>query len=382
MKYTHIQEADIQPGIKVIVRVDFNVPVQNGKVTDDYRICQSLETLRFLLGRGAIVLAISHIESEENTLEPVYPLLTQAIPEYKTVFCHDILECGKEEIEKAGPGTLILFENVRLYDGEKKNDETFARGIAALGELYVNEAFSVSHRKHASVHALPALFKKRAYAGFQFDTEIQELSVSFKPPHPFIFILGGAKFETKLPLIEKFIPLADTLFIGGAVAHTFYKEAGYEMGTSLVSEGEYATKKLRDSGKILLPKEVIVENSVSKEKRSVDPSLLSQHERIVDCSEVSLKDLEQKIREAAYIVWNGPLGSYEEGYDEGTIQLARSIAMCAPQHAKKIVGGGDTLAAIEKAGLMQSFTFVSTGGGAMLDFLANGTIPGLEVLMH
>jgi phosphoglycerate kinase len=379
--YKKISEAAIEPGTKVLVRCDFNVPISNGEVTDDFRIQQSLETIRFLADRGAVVLLISHIESGEGTLQPVLPVLQKLLPNNTVAFCTDVLETCAETIAHVQPGSIILSENIRLYDGEKKNDAEFAKSLRALADMYVKEAFSVSHRSHATVSALPKLFGSKTFAGFQFDREISMLSIAFNAPKPFIFILGGAKFDTKLPLIKRFMPEADLILVGGALAHNFYIERGDSIGTSLVSPGQFETATMTQSGKVIVPEEVIIEtDKATKQVRTGNPHELTATERIVDAAPSALETLIPHLQTAACVVWNGPLGSYEEGYGESTLLLARLIAEHAPKDAKKIVGGGDTLAAIQSAGVFADYTFVSTGGGAMLDFLSAGTIPGLEAL--
>ncbi|HRH26277.1 MAG TPA: phosphoglycerate kinase [Candidatus Paceibacterota bacterium] len=380
-KYKKISEATIEPGTKVLVRCDFNVPIANGEVTDDFRIQQSLETIRFLVERGAVVLLISHIESGEGTLRPVLPVLQKLLPHNTVAFCTDVLETCAETIKHVTPGSIILSENIRLYDGEKKNDIEFAKSLRALADVYVNEAFSVSHRTHATVSALPKLFGAKSYAGFQFDTEISMLSIAFNAPKPFIFILGGAKFDTKLPLIKRFMHETDLIFVGGALAHNFYIERGDSIGTSLVSEGQFQTVEIARSGKVTVPEEVVIEtDKEGHQVRIGTPHELKSTERIVDAAPSAIEALIPQLQSAVCVVWNGPLGSYEEGYDAGTLLMARLIAEHTPQSAKKIVGGGDTLAAIQSAGVFKEYTFVSTGGGAMLDFLSAGTIPGLEAL--
>lgn len=326
-----IREAGDIEGKRVLVRVDWNVSIEEGAVTDDFRIKQSLPTLEFLKEAGAEVMLATHLDPDEASVEP----LLEYVPE-----------------------GMSLLPNLRNNPGEKSNSEEFARELAAEADIYVNEAFSASHREHASIVGVPKLLP--SYAGFQFLREKEELENFFNPSHPLVVILGGAKFETKIPLIEKFLLLADCIFVGGALAHNFWKEEGRDIRKSLVSDGEFHTKILRESGKIILPE---------------DPVWVG--ERIVDAGPKTIENLKLKIENSSSVLWNGPLGLYEEGYKEGTLSLARILG----EHGEKVVvGGGDTLAALKELNISDKFKFVSTAGGAMLDFLAKGTLPGIKAL--
>jgi phosphoglycerate kinase len=327
---------------RVLVRVDWNVPIENGVVTDDYRIQKSLPTIKFLQEAGAKVTLISHLESETDSMRPVFEYVKGILPSLTFV----------------EPSDLVLLENLRQNPGEKANSRDFAQSLAEGKDMYVNEAFSASHREHASIVTLPKLLP--AFAGLQFTEEVKELSKAFYPRHPFLFILGGAKFDTKIPLIKRFITVADSIFVGGALAHNFFKVEGIDIKNSLVSDGDFELQPIIDSGRILLPS---------------DP--LWRDDKIVDAGMKDITTLEEKISRAAYVLWNGPLGNYEQGYKEGTLALARILAESGKE---VIVGGGDTLAAIKELDLFKKFSFVSTGGGAMLDFLATGTLPGIEAL--
>ncbi|MEK7213827.1 MAG: phosphoglycerate kinase [Patescibacteria group bacterium] len=346
-----IKEAKLFDGIKVLVRLDLNVPIANGRITDDFRIRKSLPLINYLKGKKAKIIIISHIETKDDpTLKPVC--------EYLNNFGMDCI--FEKNYKKAlnNQNDIILLENLRKFEGEKKNDKKFAKELASLADIYVNEAFSVSHREHASICAITEFIS--SYAGFQFEEEIKHLSSAFNPPHPFLFILGGLKFETKLPLIEKFIEIADKIFVGGALANDFFKEQGKDIGKSIVSSENFDLGRFLKNEKLLLPKDNVIENDA-----------------IMDAGEKTIEMLKDEINKVKYILWNGPLGAYELGFKNGTIELAKLIANSS---AKTIVGGGDTLASIAELGLEDKFTFVSTGGGAMLDFLAKGTLPGIEAL--
>lgn len=366
--------------VPVLVRLDFNVPVAEGRIVNDYRIKKSLPTIDFLRQRNLRVVILSHIEGENDTLRPVFEYLKRLMP---VAFCSDILAegpmGGAEMIKKMKPGTVLLCENIRQYPGEKKNDPIFTKKLAALGSLYVNDAFSVAHRDHASVVGLPTLLP--GFLGLQFKKEIAELSSCFLPSHPFLFILAGAKFETKLPLVQKFLTIADTIFIGGALANDLYKARGFSVGVSLVSDmggGDTSLVDLAANPRIIVPEDVVVYSDQGT--RTVDSSGITAEEAVVDAGPRTINQLRDLVAKAKHILWNGPLGAYERGYIEPTKELAKIVAEATSRGTTTIIGGGDTLAAAGNAGAESLFTFVSTGGGAMLDFLATGTLVGLEAL--
>ncbi len=370
MKYRSLNDIGDIEGKRIIVRLDFNIPIQDGKVGDDYRIKKSQQTIDFLREKKAKIIIISHIESEESTLKPVYEYLKNIYP---IIFCEDCIESGEEHIKNLKEGEILLFENLRLYDGEKKNDQEFSKKIAAFGDFYVNDAFSVSHRKHASVVGIPKFLK--GYMGFQFQAEVENLSKVFNPEHPFLFILGGAKFDTKLPLVEKFLPIVDSLYIAGALSNDFYKAKGLEIGLSLVSETPPNISHLLDNPKVIIPPDAIVHGDRGDATKAAEA--IGKDEKILDAGPETINQLAKLCSQAKIILWNGPLGNYEGGYKEQTLKLAKIIA---ESEAASYIGGGDTLAAIAELKLENKFTFISTGGGAMLDFLAQGTLPGIEAL--
>jgi phosphoglycerate kinase len=362
-------------GVKVLLRTDFNVPIRNDRVTDDFRIRMALPTINYLTERKAKVIIISHAESNDglsNSLQPV--------ADHLKILGHEVL--FRKNFRNAMPvidqelkmGQCMLFENLRMFGGgEKNNDEKFAKELASLADIYVNEAFPVSHREHASIVGVPKFLP--SYAGLQVEKEVEHLSRAFKPTHPFMFILGGAKFETKLPLIDRFMKIADTVFVGGALAHNFFKEKKYELGRSLYSEADMNLGKFLKSPKLLLPVDI-----VDDDNKTLAPNKLSSDRKIVDAGPETLKLLKEKIDSAKFILWNGPLGFYESEHTQPTLDLAKMIADATDRGAETIVGGGDTIAAITATGLQNKFTFISTGGGAMLDFLAKGTLPGIQAL--
>lgn len=324
----------------VLLRVDFNVPIKDGKVEDDFRITKALPTINFLIKKGARIILITHLGKDGTaSLKPVK----------KRFFA----------ISKISEDRVTFFENIRKFPGEIKNDQIFAKKLSTMGDIYVNDAFSVSHRKHASVVGLPKYLP--SFAGLQLQEEVENLSHAFKKTkHPFLFILGGAKFSTKMPLIKKYLKLADQVFVGGALANDFLKAKGYEVGQSLTSDTNFGIKELLKNKKLILPTDFIKRDGV-----------------ILDIGKESVESLASLIKKSKLILWNGPLGKYEDG---GAGATKKILKLVADSKAETIIGGGDTVALISKMKMEKNFSFVSTGGGATLDFLASGTLPGIKVL--
>jgi len=360
-------------GKKIILRLDLNVPIYGNQIRDDYRIKRILPTLEFLRKKGAKVLIISHIENKGESLLPIVEGLKSY---FNFQFGGDILDPAlKDRLVNIVSGGVILTENIRRHKEEKEGDQKFAQMISRLGDIYINDAFSASHRDHASIVAITKFLP--SYAGILFKAEIDNLSKAFKPTNPFLFILGGNKLETKIPLIKKFFDLADSLFIGGVPANNFLKEKGMNIGASIFSNAALDIKKYVNSSKIILPQDVIISNEKGRAEKDVKK--VDNRDKILDAGPNTLKNLEKIIKKSKMVVWNGPLGNYEIGFKEGTLTLAKIIAN---SKTLSIIGGGDTLAAIKELDLYDKFTFVSTGGGAMLQFLATGTLPGIDALLH
>lgn len=358
---------------RVLLRLDLNVPMSRGKVVDAFRIEQSIPTIELLRDAGAKIIIISHVEGKGGeSLEPVFKYLESKklpikfIKRYFTVSSQKAIDNLKE-------GEIILFENVRLNKGEKENKPEFAKKLASMVDIYVNEAFSVSHREHASVIGVTKFLP--SFAGPLFMREVKNLSKVFNPPRPFIFVLGGAKFDTKMPLLDKFLSRADTIFVGGALANNFFKELGFEIGKSVVSSGNFKLKELLNTRKIVIPTDVTVQTGKKRSQKFAHE--VGKKDAIWDVGNDSLVQLQDLVKQARFVLWNGPLGNYEIGFTQGTEKLAQIIANA---NAESIVGGGDTVAAIQTLKLMDKFTFVSTGGGAMLDFLVKETLPGIQAL--
>lgn len=365
-----IKEAGDLRDKRVLVRVDFNVPIFKGVITDDFRIKKTLPLIEYLIDAGAKVILISHFEGDGGTLRPVSEYLAK---KFEVTFIEDYFPQKEAGIHDAlSNNQIVLFENLRKYPEEKENNIQFAMHLASYADIYVNEAFASSHRAHASIVGIPKYLPH--YSGFVLEEEYEQLSKAFKPQRPFLFILGGAKFETKLPLVEKFLNIADAIFIGGALANDFFRAKGYETGRSLLSQKAVDITSL-NMNKIFLPTDVIVkyDKNVSV-KQSQE---MAQDDFAIDVGPESIKKLCELISKSAFILWNGPLGNYEMGFEDATLEVARAIA---DSSAISIVGGGDTIASIADLHRENDFTFISTGGGAMLDFLAQGTLPGFEAL--
>lgn len=365
-----VAEAKLARGARVLVRVDFNVPCASGVVENDFRIRRALPTLELLHRKGCRTVIVSHLDKNSGeTLKPVADYLAQRFP---TEFS-ETLKVAEARSKKIKEGAFLLVENIRREDGETTNDTAFAHRLAKLGDIYINEAFAVSHREHASIIGVPKLLP--SYAGFLLLEETDKLTVAFNPPKGSLFVLGGVKFETKLPLVKKFLARYERVFIGGALANDIFQSKGLEVGMSLVSPSVPDIKEIASRSNLLIPPDV----SVKREGAlcTVSPQEVVQTDHIVDVGVRTTELLKKLIREATFILWNGPLGVYEEGFTQGTERFARAVAESGVQ---SIVGGGDTVAAIEKLGLIERFGFISTGGGAMLEFLADETLVGIEAL--
>jgi phosphoglycerate kinase len=371
--FKKISEEKNLRGKRVLLRVDLNVPVVGDEVRDDFRIRAIFPTLEFLRIAGAKTIIISHIENDvTDSLARVISYISRFVA--VKAFVKDIALAPKI-ISDMADGEIIALENLRLNPGEKGNDSVFASSLAKLADIYVNDAFAASHRAHASIVSIPRLIP--SYAGLLFTIEVERLSESFAPPRPFLFILGGAKFETKLPLIEKFLVIADYVFVGGALANDIFREKGYEVGHSIVATTPVNLRHIESNPKLIIPTDVIVANPLEKTTKA--PQSVIPEDRIYDAGERTVSDLSDLLNDVKYVLWNGPLGDYEKGYSSSTEALARAILASG---AKSVIGGGDTVACISKLGLLDKFSFVSTGGGAMLEFLAKGTLPGIDALKN
>ncbi len=355
-------------GKRVLLRVDLNLPIKNGIVQNDFRIRRSLPTVQFLRKKGAKIILIAYANKSTDSLKPVAQHFNRFV---RVGFIPAVTgSLVSSAVNKLPNGGVLLLENLRSVRGEEMNSLNFAKELASLGDIYINEAFSNSHRAYASIMRLPKLLP--SYAGFLFESEYKNLIKARKPKKPFYFILGGAKVETKLPLIKYFLPVAKKAFILGGPANTFFKVRGYETGKSVVGGFFTGLKSLVNNKKISLPKDALL---LSGKISRTDG--LSREDKIVDIGPETIRGLKGCIQEAKSILFNGPVGIYDEGFSHGTEEL---LKMMARSKAKIVMGGGDTVVSVTKLKLENRFTFISTGGGAMLEFLATGTLPGVEAL--
>ena len=359
-------------GKRVIVRASLDVPIENGVVTNDFRIKKVLPTLQFLRTAGAQVIVLTHVGRDpENKTAPIFHALKEHIP-----LAHIEAVLGdsvQASLRALSDRDVLLLGNLRAHPEEEANDPAFAAELASYADYYVNDAFAVSHRAHASIVGIPAHIP--GFAGFTFVEEYENLSRALTPEHPALFILGGAKFETKQPLIERYADSYDHVALGGALANDFLKARGLPVGESLVSPVDLSMNPLIHRDNILVPSDVVAVSD--RGDREIDAHDVAPDEKIFDIGPRSVEALAPMIAEARTILWNGPLGYYEGGYDGATKAVAELIAEA---NAFSVVGGGDTVAAIESLGQSDKFGFLSTAGGAMLEFLEKGTLPGIEIL--
>ena len=393
MKRT-LESLDSQPleGERALVRVDFNVPIKDGKVTNDKRIVGALPTIEWLRRKGCRVVLMSHLgrpkgkRVAEFSLEPVAGELERQLG-IPVQFIADPLAAETESTtRKMKRGGVALLENTRFYAGESKNDPELAKGFAKLGDFYVNDAFGSAHRAHSSTEAVAHLLKP-AVAGFLMERELQYLqSTLADPERPFVAVLGGAKISGKIDAIEALLPKVDEILIGGAMACTFFLAMGFEVGRSLVEpeKVDLASRVLDVGGdKIFLPVGAVVAQTLDSaaELRSVASDSIPDGWAMYDIDQDSREDFIRRIRLAKTVVWNGPMGVFETPpFDAGTVAVARGMAAATDDGATTIVGGGDSAAALVAAGLESKMSHVSTGGGASLELLEGKALPGVEAL--
>lgn len=364
--------------VPVLVRAALNVPVKDGEVSGAFRLRQALPTIEYLRKRHARVILIGHIgDKGTETLEPVYRAMKGFVRDL--AFCPTTVDAAAHAaVEALPPGGVLMLENLRRDKGEQGNDPAFAASLAALADVFVEDSFDVCHRAHASVVGVPALLP--SYAGFLVQEEVRQLSKALRPKHPSLAIIGGAKFATKEPVLKKLLKSYKTVFVGGALANDFMQAKGFPVGRSLVSGADAdELRVLAKNKKLLLPVDYVVAPAGKDVSagRVCGVNDVRPDEAILDNGPETVALLAGYASKAKTILWNGPLGNYENGFVQGTIALARVIA---DVDARSIVGGGDTVAAIESLRLNDDFSFISTGGGAMLDYLAKGTLPGLKAL--
>ena len=386
-----VRDLDVA-GKKVLVRVDFNVPLNDkGEITDDTRITASLPTIHYLLEQKAAVILMAHLGRPKGQVKPELSLAPVAkhlgkLLGKKILFAPDCVgEAAQAAASKLKPGHILLLENLRFHKEEEKNDMDFAEKLASLADLYVNDGFGVSHRAHASVegvtHFLPAA------AGFLLEKEIQYVGQAVTNPlHPFVAIIGGAKVSDKIGVISNLLDKVDTLLIGGGMANTFLAAQGYKMGKSLVEEDkldlakELLAKAKKNKVNMLLPTDLVMAAAFAPDAEHVTEKVknLNQAYMALDIGAETSKAYAEALADAKMIVWNGPMGVFEiDAFCKGTEAVAKAVAK---SRATSIVGGGDSVAAIEKLGLAKRITHISTGGGASLEYLEGKVLPGVAAL--
>lgn len=380
---------------KVLMRVDFNVPLKNGVITDDNRIVQALPSINYIIENGGLLILTSHLgrpdgePNPEYSLKPVADYLATLI-NANVYFGEDCIgEKAEEAIAKASFGDVVVLENVRFHKEETKNDEAFSKALAAHADIFVNDAFGSSHRAHASVAGVTR-YLQPAVSGFLLEKEIKYLSDSVNDPErPFVAILGGAKVSDKIGVIENLITKVDSIIIGGGMTYTFYKAKGLPIGSSLLEEDKVELaaellKKAEDAGvKLMLPVDSVVAKAFSNDAESkvVGEDGIEDGWMALDIGPESAIGFGNVIKSAKTVLWNGPMGVFEmSNFAEGTFAVAEALAEATKYGATTIIGGGDSAAAIKKSGLSDQVSHVSTGGGASLEYLEGKDLPGVSAL--
>lgn len=391
-----IKDLDVR-GKKVMMRVDFNVPVENGVITDDNRIVEALPSINYVTDNGGMVILMSHFGRPKSADDKEFSLIVVAdyLRTLLSTPVHFATDCigktAQDVIDQAKYGEIVLLENVRFHKGETKNDVEFSKALASLGDMFVNDAFGSSHRAHSSVAGITE-FLQPAAAGFLLEKEIMYLSDSVNSPkRPFVAVLGGAKVSDKISVITNLLNKVDCIIVGGGMTYTFYKALGLPIGKSLLEEDRVALAKdligqAKSAGvNFLLPSDSVVAQEFSNDAsfKIVDENGIEDGWMALDIGPISIETFSKVISEAGTVIWNGPMGVFEmDNFSKGTFAVAQSLADATKKGTISIIGGGDSAAAIKKAGLDKEVTHVSTGGGASLEYLEGNELPGISSLTN
>lgn len=376
---------------KVLVRVDFNVPLKNGIIGDDTRIREALPTINYLLNKGGAVILMSHLGRPDGqivpefSLKPVFDRLVELMPNTKVYFANDVVgDDAKQKAKDLKAGEVLLLENLRFEKGEEENDKGFCEKLASLADVYVNDAFGTAHRKHASTYGVAKLLPNAI--GFLIDKELKMICGNIQnPKRPFVAILGGAKISDKLNIVNTLIESANTIIIGGGMAFTFLKAMGKNVGNSLVDDEQLemctnALNKANEKGvQILLPSDVLVAGDINAKEAEYLPEIdIPKNKMGLDIGKKTIKQYTKVIKKAKTVIWNGPMGVFENPvFANGTYKVAKAVAK---SHAISIVGGGDSASAIINMGFEKKITHISTGGGASLKLLEGKVLPAVDII--
>jgi phosphoglycerate kinase len=386
-----IQDIDVNDK-KVLVRVDFNVPIdENGDITDDRRIREALPTIKYLMEHNAKIILMSHLGRPKGKFNPKYSLkpVAERLSEKlgtKVGLAPDVIgDAVQSMVEGLKGGDVLLLENVRFYEEEEKNDKEFSKKLAALGDIYINDAFGTAHRAHATTAGIAEYLPSAI--GFLIKKELDIMGKALlEPQRPFIAILGGAKVSDKIGVIENLMDKVDALLIGGGMAFTFYKAMGHEIGKSILEAdkvelaGEILAKAKEKHLRLLLPIDIVVATEFNNDakKKTVTVDMIPKEQLGLDIGENTREVFSDIIKNAKTVVWNGPMGVFEmPNFAKGTFALAKAMSECK---GTTIVGGGDSAAAVEQLGFADKITHISTGGGASLEFLEGKVLPGIDVI--
>lgn len=388
MALKYIESADLK-GKKVIARFDFNVPLKDGEIKDTTRVDMALQTIKYILGQGASkLIMMSHLGRPKGgpdpkfSLAPVATYLAEQLSQ-DVVLTESATDGAIKQLINLPETKLVLLENIRFHPEETKNNEELAKTLSSYADVYVNDAFGAAHRQHSSTHMIVRYFKDHAYAGFLMKKEIEALTkITDNPKRPFYAIVGGAKVSDKIKVLERLLTNVDGLIIGGAMAYPFLKASGVEVGKSLCSDEDLdLAKKILNSTskeKILLPLDHVVSSSPDGAPQEVSEQNIPNETMGLDIGQKTLALYQDKLSSAQTVLWNGPMGMFENpNFANGTFSIAKLLA---ESNAFTLIGGGDSVSAVNKSGLSSKMSHVSTGGGASLEFIEKGDLPGVQAL--